>query len=367
MFVCMRVILFMLPLGGIGLTLVAYFGSSPDVLYRKEDVVLAAGGRGAYRAALLVLCKPGDNVLIPLPSEGMYETVATELGVHVRYYEMDMDSRKVDVKQIAKKIDKTTKALVVSNPSRISGFLHSEEDLVSLCEMCEALCVPIIADEVLSDFVYKKEWFSKMRVDIAVPERKFVPVAKVALGRLPVFTIGEISHRFPTSFTRLGWLLLSGNVDMIVDKVRDTLRTVGISQVFLNMSPMVTEFLPMLDKVAVARAEGTVRNTSRSLIYMIESLHRDAFYCMLPSAGSSVMVSVDCKKIGFHSTDSMAFDLLSTDSIGVIPGSVFHMPEYCFLQPTGAARKGNAFFKLRIALDQRQQATAAKKFGETRT
>ncbi|KAJ8901921.1 hypothetical protein NDN08_004125 [Rhodosorus marinus] len=328
-----------------------------STMYRKDDVCLASGAAGAFRAALEVLCSRGENILVPEPTDGMFESVAESLGVEVQYYQVVRHNREwgFDLQEIAQMMNSHTAALIVKNPNSIGGFLHSREDLAGVCDLCGNCGVPIIADEVLSDFVFDSSWISRLEeMGIPNPSKspKFVPTMEAADGKVPVLTIGETSHRFQAQLLRLGWLLVSADPSQMSEEVRFALRTVGTAQLPHDLHVVAGSLSQFLDPRSIADARATVDNISQSLTSLISNIHRDTFECSIPSAGMSVLVKVDLERFDFSSTRDFTEYLLKEQNIGIVPGSVFHVDKYCFLQPTTSARMGQACYEFRLFLDR---------------
>ncbi|GJD06337.1 Tyrosine aminotransferase [Galdieria sulphuraria] len=121
----------------------------------KDEVILTCGTSGALEMVFNALCNPGDNVLIPRPGFPLFKTLLDNLGVEVRYYDLDPHQRwQIRLEKLPQLVDNRTAALVVNNPSNPCGSVFSYSHMMAIVEMAQRLCIPIVADEVYSDMTF---------------------------------------------------------------------------------------------------------------------------------------------------------------------------------------------------------------------
>lgn len=123
--------------------------------YAPEEVVITAGGKPALFYALLVVCEPGDEVLVPVPAWVSYiEQVklagATPVPVPTEAGEdfQPLPSR------IAPFITPRTRAIVLNSPHNPTGVVYSRETLGGVVELSRKHEFILLSDEIYESMVY---------------------------------------------------------------------------------------------------------------------------------------------------------------------------------------------------------------------
>jgi alanine-synthesizing transaminase len=144
-------------------------------------------------------------VLIPSPGYPLYGAILHKLGVRPNEYYLDEESDwQPDVRDIVKKIDRKTRAIVLINPNNPTGALYREEVLQRIVELALKHRLVIFADEI-----YDKLIFDGLRhISIAAlnPEA-------------PVVTLNGLSKAYLVPGFRIGWGIVSGKAEWLRDYV----------------------------------------------------------------------------------------------------------------------------------------------------
>ncbi len=127
-----------------------------DMHFEPDEVLITNGGSEALMFAMMALCDPGDEVLVPEPFYANYNafsrcinvnvvpiTTKAEEGFHLPS-EADIESR----------ITPKTRAIVLSNPGNPTGVIYSREEMDMLSRIVRKHDMSIVADEVYREFVY---------------------------------------------------------------------------------------------------------------------------------------------------------------------------------------------------------------------
>lgn len=127
-----------------------------DMHFEPDEVLITNGGSEALMFAMMALCDPGDEVLVPEPFYANYNafsrcinvkvipiTTKAEEGFHLPS-EADIEGR----------ITPKTRAIVLSNPGNPTGVIYSREEMDMLSRIVRKHDMSIVADEVYREFVY---------------------------------------------------------------------------------------------------------------------------------------------------------------------------------------------------------------------
>ena len=121
--------------------------------YKPEQIVVTTGAKQALFNAVMAICDPGDEVIVPKPCWVSYvEIIKLAQGVPVLVdtkadYSLDMNA----VKQA---VTPKTRAIIINTPNNPTGAVYSREDLLALGNLAVAHAFYVIADEVYEKLIY---------------------------------------------------------------------------------------------------------------------------------------------------------------------------------------------------------------------
>lgn len=123
--------------------------------YEPQSVVVASGAKHAIYIALMVLCDPGDEVVIAAPYWLSYsEMVKQASAVPVIVAAGEEQHFKITAEQLEKAITDKTKVFMLNSPSNPTGMVYSREELEAIAEVCVRHNIYIIADDIYANLVY---------------------------------------------------------------------------------------------------------------------------------------------------------------------------------------------------------------------
>jgi alanine-synthesizing transaminase len=114
-----------------------------------ERVVITASTSEAYAFLFKLLCDPGDEVLLPVPSYPLFEHLCRLEHVSVRPYALAYDGRfHVELGALEKAVTARTRAVVAVHPNNPTGNYLDRDEL----DRIAALERPLISDEVFAPY-----------------------------------------------------------------------------------------------------------------------------------------------------------------------------------------------------------------------
>lgn len=291
-----------------------------------HDAFLTHGCSQALSHAIQVLAKRGDRemaMLLPKPGFALYQTLCEVHGVECVFY--DLDGKKdweIDLEHVRRLVEERKRdgtkrkisAILVNNPSNPCGALFAEKHLVEICETCEELKLPIIADEVYEDISFGDRC-------------NYLPLASVS-KTVPILAVGSLSKRWLVPGWRLGWLLVHDRNDVMKNGgIHDALEK--LSQVTLGPPTPLQAALPfILQNDDSAWLNETLQTLREARDVCIEKCERCVGLSMesLPDGAMYALVKIDCERFrAAGMTDDVAFTsaLFSEESVLVLPGQCF--------------------------------------------
>src|SRR5262249_34377576 len=101
---------------------IAAFYDRAGLRVPPERIVVTPGTSISYLYAFAVLCAPGDEVLVPVPSYPLFEEIARIPGVRLVPYRLrEADGWRIDLEHVESQLGPRTRALVLISPHNPTG------------------------------------------------------------------------------------------------------------------------------------------------------------------------------------------------------------------------------------------------------
>jgi alanine-synthesizing transaminase len=186
-----------------------------------EQILITPGTSLSYLYCFKLLADGGDEILCPSPSYPLFDIIARLAGVRLTYYRLrEAHEWDIDLDYLESRLTTRTRAIVLISPHNPTGMVASAGQLKGLAEIAGRHQLPIIADEVFSEFLFG-EWV----------------FPRPALSQAPlVFTLNGFSKMFALPGLKLGWIVVNGD-PQLVRKAMWTLEM--ISDTFLPVNELV--------------------------------------------------------------------------------------------------------------------------------
>ena len=170
-----------------------------------DDIIIGNGVSELIVMAMQALLNNGDEVLVPMPDYPLWTAAATLAGGTAVHYLCDEATGWLpDLADIASKISKNTRAIVVINPNNPTGALYPIDTLIGLINIARQHGLIIYADEIYDKVLYD--------------QAQHVSMASLAEDVLFV-TFNGLSKNYRTCGYRAGWMVISGDKSHAVDYI----------------------------------------------------------------------------------------------------------------------------------------------------
>ena len=118
------------------------------------DVAITAGCNMGFVAALMLVAKAGDAVLLPSPWYFNHEMTARMLGIAARPLPCDPQAGFVpDPDEAGRLIDARTRAIVLVTPNNPTGAIYPEHVIAAFADLCRRRGLWLVIDETYRDFL----------------------------------------------------------------------------------------------------------------------------------------------------------------------------------------------------------------------
>jgi aspartate aminotransferase len=200
-----------------------------DVEIAPDEVIATTGGSEAILFAMLAICDPGDEVLVPEPFYTNYLGFAAAAAVQIIPVPASVETgfRLPDRATFEGLITPRTRAIMFSNPGNPTGVVYSADEVNLLGELAAEHGLFLLADEVYREFVYDGAGFASVFHLPGLDDR--------------VIVMDSVSKRFSACGSRVGCLVTRNR------EVLDSCLRFGQAR----LCP------PTIDQIAAAAAYGT--------------------------------------------------------------------------------------------------------------
>jgi len=198
----------------------SYVTKYKKVPAKAEEIVLMPGAKPLMLYTMLALINPGDEVIYPNPGYPIYESAINFVGGKaVPMPLLEENDFKLDIDDLARKINERTKLIIINSPANPTGGLLSRENLEQIADLVRDKNILIMSDEIYDRLVYEDE-----------------PVSIASLPGMKERTI--ILDGFSKTYAMTGWRLGYGvlPLDLVEHVARLAINTNSCAAAFTQMA-----------------------------------------------------------------------------------------------------------------------------------
>ena len=275
-------------------------------------IVLTASTSEAYAFLFKVLCDPGDEVLVPVPSYPLFEILSGLEAVRAVPYPLDPHGGwSYDAGAIAARVTARTRAVVVVSPNNPTGTVLTAADVRSLSACCTAHGLTLIADEVFADY--------------RLPAADGHPPSVLTDATCLTVSLGGLSKAVGLPQLKLAWMAVGGP-DPEARDLLDRLELVGDS--FLSVATPVQAALPaLLTRGVVVREQIRTRIADNLASLRRHLAASPSLQLLEPAGGWTAVLRVPAT----GSEEALALELLERHHVVVQPGYFYDFPSEAWL------------------------------------
>ncbi len=272
-----------------------------------NDIILTASTSESYSMIFKLLCEPGDEVLVPIPSYPLFEFLAQLNDVTIKPYALRYDGEwHIDVSSVERSFSKRTRAIVIVSPHNPTGTFLKKNELAALTS-CGASGVALIVDEVFADYQFADD-----------PARV---ISTAGVSDVLTFTLNGISKLAGLPQMKLGWMVVSGPADRRSEALS---RLEIVADTFLSVNTPVQVALPQLLEIGAKVRAGIRSRVSGNRTTLEQLGGRYSPWSLLHSEGGWYAV-VQVPRT--RTAEEWALGLLGDAGVYTHPGYFFEFQE----------------------------------------
>jgi alanine-synthesizing transaminase len=191
-----------------------------------ERIVLTASTSEAYAFLFKLLCDPGDEVLVPVPSYPLFGYLAQLESARVTSYPLHYDGHwHAPLHLLREACSPATRAVITVHPNNPTGSYLKRDELAGLA----SLGLPIISDEVFAPYPLEAD-----------PNRA---ASALQARDAPVFSLHGLSKLAGLPQLKLAWICIGGPEAWVEESQA---RLELIADTFLSVATPVQLALPAI-------------------------------------------------------------------------------------------------------------------------
>ena len=133
---------------------VADFETARGNAVTPEQVLITIGACQALFTAFLGILNPGEEVIVPTPGFGLYETLATIAGAKVVPLDVTKTGFQITKEALEAVITPRTKAILINSPCNPTGVVFNEGSLANVKSAVLGRPIFVISDNVYNQLTY---------------------------------------------------------------------------------------------------------------------------------------------------------------------------------------------------------------------
>ena len=275
-----------------------------------DDIYTGNGVSELIVMAMNALLNNGDEVLVPAPDYPLW-TAAVSLsgGTPVHYLCDESKEWAPDLADLRKKITPLTKAIVVINPNNPTGAIYSKEVLAELVVIAREFDLILFADEIYDKMLYDQE--------------KHISLASLSTDVVTI-TFNGLSKNYRSCGYRAGWMIVSGDTEMIRDYV-EGLNMLSSMRLCANVpgqyaiQTALGGYQSINDLVAEGGRLAKQRDLAWKLITAIPGVT-----CVKPKSALYLFPKLDAEMYPIEDDQQFIADLLKEEKVLLVQGSGFN-------------------------------------------
>jgi aminotransferase len=267
----------------------------------ENNIIVSSGATGALYCSLFSLLDVGDEVIIFEPYYGYHVSTLLACGIKIKYVKMNPPNWNFDINEVAQKVTKKTKAILICNPANPCGRVFTIEELEVLADLCIEKDLFLISDEIYEYFIYGG--------------RRHISLTTIERIKDRMIVVGGYSKTFNITGWRIGYCISHKKWTRMIGYINDLFYVcapaplqIGVAEGIKMLKEnyyqkICSEFLKKRDKLCRVLSDVTLK----------PFIPQGAYYIL---ADSSLLPGVSSKEKAMY--------LLSKTGIASVPGDSFY-------------------------------------------
>ena len=268
--------------------------------YAPDNVIVTDGATEALHATLLAMLEPNDEVIIPTPAFGLYESIVRVNHAFPVFLDTARADFQIDENALRDRVTPATKAIVICSPNNPTGCIFNAASLDAVARVAAETGIYVICDDVYNRLVYTGGY---ERFALRHPELREQTVV-----------VDSFSKPWAMTGWRIGWLAADPSLAVQIAKANKYMVSSAVSfEMPAAAAALSVDPAPMLETYRARRAR------------VLAALEKMGLSVVEPTGAFYVFPSI--KGTGLTSEQFCA-RAIEEAGVGLVPGSCFGSEGY---------------------------------------
>jgi aspartate/methionine/tyrosine aminotransferase len=125
---------------------------------RLDQLLVTPGANAQIFYAVACVANPGDEIIIPDPGFVSYKSIVNFLGVTpIGVPLLEEREFKINPDDVAKRINKKTKMIIINSPNNPTGSVMNEDDMKEIYGIAKSKNIFLLSDEIYARMIYRDQ------------------------------------------------------------------------------------------------------------------------------------------------------------------------------------------------------------------
>ena len=279
---------------------IAAYMTDASLAYAADEIILTDGATEALHATLMAMLNPGDEVIIPIPAFGLYESIVVANHAKAVFLDTEPVRFQIDEEALRGCVTPATKAIVICSPNNPTGCVLDGASLDAVARVASQTGMYVVCDDVYNRLVYADgyERFAQRHPEL----------------REQTVVIDSFSKPWAMTGWRLGWLAAAAPVEAEIAKAHQYLVSSAVSfEMDAAARALGVDPAPMLD---------AYRMRQKRVLAALDAMGLDT---VEPAGAFYVFPSI--KKFGMTS-ERFCIGAIEEAGVALVPGDCFGAEGY---------------------------------------
>jgi aspartate aminotransferase len=292
----------------------AKFARENGLEFDSSQILVSTGAKQSIFNALLAICDPGDEVVVPAPYWVSYPPmvkIADATPVIVRT--TGETGYKLTPELLRKALSGRSKALILNSPSNPTGAVYTAAELRGLAEVAARAGIYVISDEIYEKLLYDRA--------------RHVSIGSFDSVREKVVTVNGVSKAFAMTGWRIGYM--GGPRDVIASAAKVQSQSTSNANSIAQRAALAALTGPDAEVASMVREFERRRDYLVGRLRMMPGVSIDlptGGFCLFPDFTGCVGARTAAGAV--MDDTSLAAYLLEEAKVAVVPGSAFGMENH---------------------------------------
>ena len=283
----------------------AFYGRKHGADVSADRVIVNTGSSPIFRNIFQLVSGPEYEIMIPRPYYALYLYCSRLAGATVKFYDIDVETKRVDIDSFRANFSpERTSLVVINSPGNPVGNVVTSSEMREMYEIIDGNAY-VLNDEIYNNTMFYEEFHSPLAL---FPEHADMTIVTNSFSK---------GYRMYTK--RIGYALLPQELQANLRVIQQhTLLCTDPAYQYGMIAALEDEESPEeLNRVYRSRAEYTTERLSGTGCQPIAA--EGGFYAMLQCEDWN-------NAHGFASSKELARDILTRAHVAVVPGTDFGVP-----------------------------------------